>query len=137
METHELKQVVEGVCAGFPSVLAVYLFGSRAKGKPNPKDYDIAALFDEGVLGSERNIHDETDRLFCALHNHIKPLDLVAFNLAGVRLADEILRNRVLLYSSDDLKRKEWEITKRFMVWDFMPLHERMTDAAINRLLRG
>lgn len=121
------------VCPSHLWILALYLFGSVAKGKSRPHDYDIAVLFDEDIIPDKLTMYKRADEFYPILQERLKPLDLVESNLAPIRLADEIMRTGVLLYSKDDDSRRAWEKKKKLMIWDFMPVYEAYLSAVIDK----
>lgn len=131
----ELRASVVSACLQVRGAAAAYLFGSRARGAPNPHDFDIAVLFDERVLDRSAMYAGE-DELYALLHPTVHPLDVVCMNRADHLLLSRILRDRVPLYCGDDEYRREWEWHARYRVWDMQPFHQRYEDAALERLRR-
>lgn len=104
----ELAPIFSGYCQ---DIIAVYLFGSMAKGQASPSsDIDIA------VLVRTRDKYDAAAlrfRLYADLSRKLKrnDIDIVLLNRSGnLILNDEIVRHGKLLYSTDDVAREEYEL---------------------------
>lgn len=131
----ELQSLTAYTCQKVEGLMAAYLFGSRARESANPRDYDIAILFD-GRLLNKPAMYDATDEVYMKLQSVVYPLDVVALNSAGHVLLAEIFRDKKLLYCKDDAYRRQWEWDARYRMWDMQPYHKLYQDAALDRLRR-
>jgi len=86
-------------------VLALYLFGSLAKGKIDPEDVDIAILYDsESIpdLKKRLKIIDDLSRLVS------KEVDLVILNNADTIIKHQIYKNCKIIIGNDSIKAKRF-----------------------------
>jgi predicted nucleotidyltransferase len=92
-------------------VLAVYLFGSVARGARAPRDVDIGVLYEVTPPATLEGLGFE---LAYELELAIKrPLDLVVLNRAPADLIHRVLRDGVLVMERDRSRRIEFEIKAR------------------------
>lgn len=111
-------------------VAFAYLFGSMAEGRAGARsDCDIAVYLESIPCPAE------TLDLTLALGNRfaaascIRNVDLVILNVAPLRLRGRIIRQRVVLYSRDELARVAYEsLTMR--EWTDFEMHAQRLDRA-------
>ncbi|HIQ37427.1 MAG TPA: nucleotidyltransferase domain-containing protein [Desulfocapsa sulfexigens] len=116
-------EVIANYCKRHKEVVAVYLFGSRA-GNTHTKqsDVDIAVL-----LKNETVQFDLLDCIISLEREFQLPVDAVILNRAGEILKYQVRLRGVLLYESDALFRKEFEVRSRKYFEDFQYIHKRYT----------
>lgn len=116
-----LRSILKALCVDYPEIVAVYLFGSYAKGEARlDSDFDLALLVKEPalnfpVLQFKLAVED-------ILGNGV---DLVILNRAGEVLKHQVRRDGKLLYEKDSRKRKLFEVRSRKYFEDFKYLHNR------------
>ncbi len=84
------------------SIILAYLFGSTARGDTGRlSDVDIAVLLDEKI--SKKDRFDLELKLICEITTLIKKnkIDLIVLNEAPLLLAYNIIKNRIILKSSE------------------------------------
>lgn len=94
----------------YPSIIAAYLFGSRARGDSSPiSDYDFAVLLNDKT--DKRKFTDLKLSLMGDLCAALKAdnVDIVILNEAPVLLKHRILRDRKVLFCRSHLKRIRYE----------------------------
>ncbi len=101
-------QKIQGYFASQKDVVAVYLYGSFAHGNPHKgSDLDIAVLFDGKVNLYERlgRLYSESPKLSIKAEPEVRNVDL---NQSPIYLSEVIAG--VLIYSSDEVKRVQFEV---------------------------
>ena len=118
-----LKVCLNRILPRYPVNLA-YLFGSTAAGKATPlSDVDIALVLpDEQVdpgnlLSLELQLADEISRLL-----EIEEVDVRVINSAPLMVRGEVVTHGILLYSTDEDFRVEFETSTRSAYFDFLPI---------------
>jgi uncharacterized protein len=112
-----------------PRVLAVYVFGSEARGTAGAaSDLDVALLFDSppvpGLLGDALSIEGELER-------HIgRRVEIITLNTAPVDLVHRVFRDGVLVLDRDPRKRIRFEVAKRNEFFDLQPVLQEYRRAA-------
>lgn len=117
----EIAQRIVNTCATAPGVIAVYLFGSVARGTARPEsDVDVAVLIDHAPsprLGGPRfTLEGDLER---ALGRRV---DLVLLNDAPVDLRARILRDGRLLLDRVPAARIAFEVRTRNEAFDIAPI---------------
>jgi predicted nucleotidyltransferase len=132
---HErLTRAATLVFSPHPRVLAVYLYGSAARGEP-AVDLDVAVLC-EVALDPE-----DLDRLAVALQEHGAPagppIDLRPLVGAGARFQVNVLKEGQVLFERDRGRRlvQEAQIMGRWA--DYLPTWEQMRHRMLERWRRG
>lgn len=128
-----LKKVVEYLSREGP-VIAVYLFGSMAKGNATEKsdidlgillkeDFDFLADFDYKLrlMGKLRDITGKT-------------VDIVFINRADPILQYQIRKYGKVIFESDRTKRIEYEVRARKNYFDFLPMHKKYMEKTMSRI---
>ena len=117
------KEVIVNYCKRHKEIVAVYLFGSRAGNTHTQQsDVDIAVL-----LKNETDQFDLLDFIISLERKLELPVDAVILNRAGEILKYQVRSRGVLLYESDALFRKEFEVRSRKYFEDFQYIHKRYT----------
>ena len=117
-----LKDCLARILPGYPVKLA-YLFGSAAAGNATPlSDVDVALVTMEGqvdpgsFLTLELKLADEISR--CC---EVADIDVRIINTAPLMIRGEVITYGILLYSSDEYFRVEFETSTRSAYFDFLP----------------
>jgi predicted nucleotidyltransferase len=125
------------ICGYFsrcPEVVAVYLFGSQAKGKArNRSDIDIAILLEDG---------SDSHRYFDLMLKHMEELeriynnrvDVVILNNARPLLQHQVLMYGKLLYERNRQARVRFEVSSRKIYFDIKPALEEQSKALFKRI---
>jgi predicted nucleotidyltransferase len=119
----ELEQQIADRCAAHHGVVAVYLFGSTARGTDTASsDVDVAVLFertpDARLNGPRLTLEGELERTLG------RPVDLVVLNTAPVDLRIRVLRAQHLVLDRDPRARIAFEVRTRNEAFDMAPILE-------------
>ena len=114
----KVRDVVESASA---EVLAVYLYGSRARGTASPEsDVDLGVLLRSAPPPS---LHSVARDLEGALERAVKiPVEVVVLNAAPADLVHRVLRDGVLLLDRNRSARIRFEVQSRNEYFDLAPL---------------
>lgn len=119
-------------------IIAIYLFGSVAKGTDKEKsDIDLAFVFNENFYKEDPFRALQKAELFsikisCKIR---KPVDVIILNSASLSFAYHLLRKSVCLYESDTVERILYEVTMDNKYQDFMPFIRELRDSKREKLL--
>jgi predicted nucleotidyltransferase len=125
------------ICDYFSScseVVAVYLFGSQAKGKARKKsDIDIAILLEDGTdshgyFDLMLKYMEELERIY---NNRV---DVVILNNARPLLQHQVLMYGKLLYERNRQARVRFEVSSRKIYFDIKPALEEQSKALFKRI---
>jgi predicted nucleotidyltransferase len=125
MEPAEIEQTVRQLCAEAPeAVVAVYLFGSRARGTASPdSDVDLGVLLKEAppptLHGVARDLEDLVERALGL------PVEVVVLNTAPADLVHRVFRDGVIVLDRDRSARLRFEVQSRNEYFDLAPLRRR------------
>jgi len=122
MEPADLERVVREVVQSAPEeAVAVYLYGSRARGTASPKsDVDLGVLLRTTPAPS---LHNMARVLEDAVERAVKiPVEVVILNTAPADLVHRVLRDGVLLLDRDRAARIRFEVQSRNEYFDLAPL---------------
>ena len=140
----QLQKGIPRILAGYPVMLA-YLYGSVVDGDVHPaSDVDIALVIDPDRNFSayermqiEFDIAAEVERR-CG----VKEADVRSLNMAPLTVQGKVITEGILLFSSDDEFRVQYEVHIRKLYFDFLPVMEMMRTAFFDQvqeegLIRG
>jgi predicted nucleotidyltransferase len=101
--------------------VAVYLFGSVARGTASPRsDVDVAILFERAP---EPTLDAQPFGLKADLEALLgRPVDLVVLNRASPDLTHRVLRDGQLVFESDRSARVRFEVRSRSAYFDMLPI---------------
>jgi predicted nucleotidyltransferase len=122
MEGAVLEGLVREVAASAPAdVIAVYLYGSRARGTASPtSDVDLGVLLASAPPATLQNAARDLEG---AVERAVKLLvDLVVLNSAPSDLVHRVLRDGVLLLDRDRAARIRFEVQSRNEYFDMEPV---------------
>ncbi len=124
MRTDLRDQLVSFFSADRQGLVAVYVFGSTARGADTASsDVDVAVLFDETpapTLGNDaRTLEGDLERRLG------RPVDLVVLNVASADLVHRVLRDGELVLDRDRPRRLRFEVAKRNEFFDLEPIRRR------------
>ncbi len=139
LDPEQLRKRLRPFFGTRPEVLAVFVFGSTARGAAGPlSDVDIAVLLTAGAA----RLHQSDDykaRLLADLMSFLgtRNLDLVLLNEAPPLLSHRVLRDGVLLHVNDERALADFRFRALQTYLDTKPLREARTAALRERLARG
>jgi uncharacterized protein len=125
MRGDDVEQALRGILADRPEILiAVYLFGSRARGTATDRsDVDIAMLYGEapapGLEGIGLDLEADLERALG------QPVQVVVLNTAPVDLVHRVLRDGRLLLDRDPGRRIRFEVKARNEFFDLQLVLQR------------
>lgn len=122
MERPDIERRVREVIQSAPDeVLAVYLYGSRARGTASPEsDVDLGVLLRSAPPPSLRSVARDLED---AVERAVKtPVEAVVLNTAPADLVHRVLRDGVLLLDRDRPARLRFEVQSRNEYFDLAPL---------------
>ncbi len=120
-----LKKALEEKLAG-SNVKLAYLYGSYASGTYNDRsDIDIALVYEKDMdnrytLKYELNLAVLLDDVFNA------EFDIRNITIAPLKIQGEVVTHGILLYSSDEDFRINYEVRIRSRYFDYLPYLEAM-----------
>lgn len=132
-----MEQEVVRSLRGSDRVVAVFLFGSQARGRGHASsDVDIAVLLDQAPRGTERYevIRELLTRL--ARREMAEQSDLVLLNDAPPALAFRILRDGRLLLCRDKVAVHRFRVRTYDLHADLAWFEERFSRATIERAMQ-
>jgi predicted nucleotidyltransferase len=114
-------QLIAETCGVEPGVVAVYLFGSTARGTVRSgSDVDVAVLFERTpphrLAGPRFTLEGDLERVLGG------PVDLVVLNDAPVDLRTRVLRDGRLLLDRNPSARIAFEVRTRNEAFDLEPI---------------
>lgn len=129
----DLKKIVEYLSRERP-VIAVYLFGSLAKGDATEKsDIDLGILLKEDF----DFLADFTYKL--RLMGELKDITGKTVDIVFINRADPILQHQIrkygkVIFESNRIKRIEYEVLARKKYFDFLYLHKKYMEGILKSL---
>ncbi len=121
-----------GVFEPFPEVLAVYLFGSRARGEAKQgSDYDLGVVFAPGA----RDVYLEL--LGHLVGAGVEPVDLVDLDRASPLLRFEAVARGRLIFRRPGFDHGSFFSRVVREYWDMEPLYRIQREAMKRRWLGG
>lgn len=107
-----------------PEIVAVYVFGSAARGEDSSRsDVDLAILFagepPRTLVSATTQFRDDCEAAFG------RPVDVTVLNTASADLVHRVLRDGKLMLERDRRARVRFEVAKRAEYFDLAPLRSR------------
>ena len=136
MDDVSLKEQVRVFARERADIVAVYLYGSQAKGQARPdSDVDLAVLMCPGA----RDYLRLEMALEAALNRQLNNdnLEVMVLNHAPLLMRFEILSTGRLLHSNDEPARTDWEVETLSDYWDWEPFVREYNRAFFQRLTEG
>ena len=118
-------------------VVALYLFGSRARGEEGPNsDYDYAVLWPEGDHRKGEPLYLELYELLSevsprTLANDV--IDIVFLRDAPLEMRFHVIRYGRVLFDADPTARLDFECRTELLYCDFRPLLDEMDQSILER----
>jgi predicted nucleotidyltransferase len=131
MNTEETLAMLQQRLVPVPEgVLAVYLFGSVARGQAGrSSDVDVGVLYEVTPPATLEGLgFDLASELEAAIG---RPIDLVVLNRAPADLIHRVLRDGVLVVERDRGRRIEFEVKARNEYFDLAPIRARYRRARV------
>lgn len=127
-----IRENIRAYFSSDPNVLAVYLFGSHAKGKARTgSDIDLALLL------KEKPEYDYRLKVMTELANLLgTEVDVLILDQIGILMQRQVLKYGVVLFERDRRARIAFEIRSRKMYFDFLPHHRLYVSKMLERLSR-
>lgn len=127
-----VRDRVKTIFDEIPAAVAVYVFGSVARGSAGPRsDVDVGVLMDEPppstLMGPRLSIEG---RLEQALG---RPVDVIILNSAPADLVHRVLRDGELVLERDRGRRIRFEVARRNEYFDLQPLRDAYRRMAARR----
>jgi hypothetical protein len=124
--------------AGREEVVAVYLFGSYARGEADHlSDLDIALLLRPDLPREAMwRLGLRLDVEVCDVLG-TDDVDVVVLNTAPLEAQFEVIRTGILLYSNDEGIRTEYEVLMMSAYWDFKKVLDEYDAYALRRIREG
>jgi predicted nucleotidyltransferase len=122
VEIQELAERLRGLLGSAPAeVIAVYVYGSRARGDQRPdSDVDLGLLLTAPprplLQSAAREVEDLVERA------ERVPVEAVVLNTASADLVHRVLRDGVIVLDRDRPARLRFEVRARNEYFDLAPL---------------
>jgi len=127
MDLKKICSIIREVLIKKTEIIASYLYGSILH-SDNFEDIDIGILtsyeFKPNDLFYESQISGLIEKELNKIIKIYKPVDIRVLNEKPLRFLNSILKNSILIYSNDDLKRAQFEakVIKEYL--DIKPHHD-------------
>lgn len=120
----DLDRHVEEIFRDVPGVVAVYIFGSVARGQERPEsDVDVAVLFADAPAPT---FDAQPYALEALLERRLgRPVEIVVLNRAPVDLRIRVQRDGCIAVDRDPAARLRYEVRTRNEAWDIEPILRR------------
>ncbi len=120
-----------------PDVVAAYVFGSWAQGRPRPEsDVDVAVLLKEDLDAEARLMRRlELGNALEELLN--RKVDLVVLNDAPPLLQHQVLLHGKRVFERDRMARVEFEVRAGKVYADLKPMFDFFTEAMLREIEEG
>lgn len=119
-----------------PEIKVGYIFGSRAKGEEGKiSDIDIAILVDKESIPQD-SFYGYKAKIITELIGILKTdkVDLVILNESPLYLCFRVIRDGLVLYSSDEIRRIQFEAKIMSRYFDQQYYYKRHALDTINRI---
>jgi uncharacterized protein YutE (UPF0331/DUF86 family)/predicted nucleotidyltransferase len=117
-----------------PGIIAVLLFGSRARGDHTPEsDYDIAVLGEAPLATQE--LEEIAVKIAGVLGVPVDKVDIVDLQVAPNELLYKVIRDYIPLYVSDARRLKKWVLVNYVRILDEEECLKETYHARLQRIL--
>ncbi|KPK18307.1 MAG: hypothetical protein AMK69_24990 [Nitrospira bacterium SG8_3] len=117
-------------------VVAVYLFGSRARGQEKKlSDVDLGILLERNVLSAQNDLR--TTYLVELARILRKDLHIVIMNGAGEGILAQVFKHGKCIFQRDPRTLARFKTASYSMIADFGYLRAMMEEAMVSRILGG
>jgi uncharacterized protein YutE (UPF0331/DUF86 family)/predicted nucleotidyltransferase len=117
-----------------PGIIAVLLFGSRARGDHTPEsDYDIAVLGEAPL--THRELEEIAVKIAGVLGVPVDKVDIVDLQVAPNELLYKVIRDYIPLYVSDARRLKKWVLVNYVRILDEEECLKETYHARLQRIL--
>lgn len=132
--TEEVFAILRDAFVAEDDVVAVYVFGSFAHGRPRPdSDVDVAVLL--GGRPSREMIFHRRLQVGTGLEERLRrPLDLIVLNAAPPLLAFEVIRTGKLIIERDQSARCLFHVRAMNRYWDARPFLDAQRARTMERI---
>ena len=130
-----ISQALTAHFAGREEVVAVYLFGSQARGEADHlSDVDVALLLRPDL--SRETLWRLELRLDVEVCDALgsDDVDVIVLNIAPLEVQFEIIRTGMLLHSNDENARTDYEVQMMSEYWDFRKILDEYDSYALRRI---
>lgn len=132
-----VKERCEGLTAREPSVAAVYVFGSVARGTARPdSDLDVGVVFVRGTGAGTRDRIADALGVALGAATGIERVDVVDLEAQGPIFAHRVLCEGALAHEGDRARRVDFESDTVVRALDFRPTYELATRGKATALRR-
>ena len=133
LQNEELERI-KGILEKDACILAAFLFGSQADGRPHKySDVDIAVLFDDTV--SQEKYTDRQISLITGLSEILKrEVDIVILSRASLFLRYHILKHGIKVYERPGRNEHSFEAAAIIQYLDFVPIKNRIENSMLAKI---
>lgn len=129
-----IETLLHEVLAGYPDLVAVYLFGSTAQNKAHRQsDIDLAILFTANLPAEIRFRH----RLLIGAHLETRlpvPIDLIDLNSAPLFLCFQVIKTGRILLEHDRTARCIFQMRTMSFYYDLKPYLDQQRTQTMQRI---
>jgi predicted nucleotidyltransferase len=127
-----IRERVRAIFDNVRAAVAVYVFGSVARGSNGPgSDVDVAVLMDEipppTLMGPQLSLEGRIEQALG------RPVDLIILNAASADLVHRVLRDGELVVERDRGRRIRFEVARRNEYFDLQPIRDAYRRTTIRR----
>jgi predicted nucleotidyltransferase len=136
LDVHDMNQKMIRFFEGRPEIIAVYLFGSRARSyAKETSDVDLAILVDPEAKVDE--IELKQDLRLCLSGVLRKEIHLVLLNHAGETLSAQVFKHGRCLYNSKPRVLSAFKTVQFSKIADFAYLRNAMEKGFTRKVMEG
>jgi len=138
MSIKEIKDKLIKYFSTRPEIKVVYIFGSKAKGEENRlSDIDVAILIDEEKIAKNLSYRYKA-KVLTELMGILgtQKVDLVILNESPLFLCFYVIRDGLILYSKDEIKRIQFEVKIMSRYFDRKFYYDRHVNLSLATIAR-